>query len=140
MGKLHYIQYNSSLIDYARENRKNATRQEWIFWNMVLKHKKFHWYKFRRQKNIWSFILDFYCPKLLLWIEIDGWYHNETQIYDKVRDSEIYKKGIVVVRFTNEEINRNLEWVILCLEEIIVDRERELWIFSPDRGSCSAEG
>lgn len=138
MGKLHYIQYNSSLIDYARENRKNATRQEWIFWNMVLKHKKFHWYKFRRQKNIWSFILDFYCPKLLLWIEIDGWYHNETQIYDKVRDSEIYKKGIVVVRFTNEEINKNLEWVILCLEEIIVDRERKLWIFSPDRGSCSA--
>ena len=140
MGKLHYIQYNSSLIDYARENRKNATRQEWIFWNMVLKHKKFHWYKFRRQKNIWSFILDFYCPKLLLWIEIDGWYHNETQIYDKVRDSEIYKKGIVVVRFTNEEISKNLEWVILCLEEIIVDREKKLWIFSPDRGSCSAEG
>ena len=106
----------------------------------MLKHKKFHWYKFRRQKTIWSFILDFYCPKLLLWIEIDGWYHNETQIYDKVRDSEIYKKGIVVVRFTNEEINKNLEWVILCLEEIIVDREKKLWISSPDRGSCSAEG
>jgi len=139
MKKVRYIPYNSSLIDYAKENRKYATRQEWIFWNIVLKHKNFHWYKFRRQKTIWSFILDFYCPKLLLWIEIDGWYHNETQIYDKVRDSEIYKKGIVIVRFTNKEINNNLEWVILCLEEIIVEREKKLWFFSPDKGSCSVE-
>ena len=140
MEKVRYIPYNSSLIDYAKENRKYATRQEWIFWNVVLKHKKFHWYKFRRQKTIWSFILDFYCPKLLLWIEIDGWYHNETQIYDKLRDSEIYKKGIIIVRFKNEEINKNIEWVISCLEEIIVDREKKLWISSTDRGSCSAEG
>ena len=139
MKKVRYIPYNSSLIDYAKENRKYATRQEWIFWNIVLKHKNFHWYKFRRQKTIWSFILDFYCPKLLLWIEIDGWYHNETQIYDKVRDSEIYKKGIVIVRFTNKEINNNLEWVILCLEEIIVEREKKLWFFSPDKGSCSVK-
>ena len=132
MDKLWYIQYNSSLIDYAKENRKFATRQEWIFWHLVLKQKKFHWYKFRRQKVIWSYILDFYCPKLLLWIEIDGWYHNERQVYDKVRDSEIYRKWILVIRFTNEEINKNLEWVISDLEEKIVDREKELWIFSPD--------
>ncbi len=141
MEKLHYIQYNSSLIDYAKENRKNATRQEWVFWNLVLKQKKFCWYKFRRQKVVGSFILDFYCSKLLLWIEIDGWYHNERQTYDKVRDSEIYRKWILVIRFTNEEINKNLWWVVSYLKEKIKEREQSLWIFfSPDRGSCSAEG
>lgn len=137
MEKICYIQYNSSLIDYAKENRKFATRQEGIFWNLVLKQKKFRWYKFRRQKVIWSFILDFYCPKLLLWIEIDGWYHNKTQTYDKIRDSEIYRKWISIIRFSNEEINKNLEWVISYLEEKIIDREKILWFSSPDRGSCS---
>lgn len=128
MDLLWYIPYNTSLTDYAKENRKQSTKQEWIFWNLVLKKKKFFWYKFRRQKVIWSFILDFYCSKLLLWIEIDGWYHNETQDYDEVRDSEINKRWIAVIRFTNEDIDRNLEWVVCELEEIIKEREKELWI------------
>ena len=128
MDFLWYIPYNTSLTDYAKENRKQSTKQEWIFWNLVLKKKNFFWYKFRRQKVIWSFILDFYCSKLLLWIEIDGWYHNETQDYDEVRDSEINKRWIAVIRFTNEDIDRNLEWVVYELEEIIKEREKELWI------------
>ncbi len=128
MDFLWYIPYNTSLTDYAKENRKQLTKQEWIFWNLVLKKKNFFWYKFRRQKVIWSFILDFYCSKLLLWIEIDGWYHNETQDYDEVRDSEINKRWIAVIRFTNEDIDRNLEWVVYELEEIIKEREKELWI------------
>lgn len=128
MDFLWYIPYNTSLTDYAKENRKHSTKQEWVFWNLVLKKKQFMWYKFRRQKVIWSFILDFYCPKLLLWIEIDGGYHDETQDYDEVRDSEINKKWIAVIRFLNEDIDRNLEWVIYSLEEIIKDREKDLWI------------
>ena len=126
MDFLWYIPYNTSLTDYAKENRKHSTKQEWIFRNLVLKKKQFLWYKFRRQKVIWSFILDFYCPKLLLWIEIDGWYHNERQDYDEVRDLEINKRWIAVIRFTNEEIDRNLEWVIYDLEDIIKERENDL--------------
>ena len=84
MKNLNFIEYNRCFRDYARENRKNQTKQEWIFWNMVLKDKKFIWYKFTRQKPIWSFILDFYCSKLLLWIEIDGWYHQKRIEYDKL--------------------------------------------------------
>jgi len=126
MKKYKFIPYNSSLIEYAKTNRKLATRQEWIFWNMILKDKKFHKYKFRRQKVIWSFILDFYCPELLLWIEIDWWYHNERQDYDVCRDSEIHKKWIKILRFTNNEIDKNLEWVVYFLEDEI--KEREKWI------------
>ena len=65
---------------------------------------------------------------MLLWIEVDGWYHNERQDYDKVRDSEIYKNWIKIVRFTNIEIDKNLEWVIDCLHDIIKDRAITLWI------------
>ena len=130
MDFLWYIPYNTSLTDYAKINRKLSTRQEWIFWNLVLKKKNFFCFKFRRQKVIWSFILDFYCSKLLLWVEIDGWYHNDTQDYDEVRDSEIRKRWIMVVRFTNDDIDTNLEWVIYNLKETIKEREKELWINS----------
>lgn len=74
-----FIQYNTNLTDYARENRKFFTKAEWLF-RWVCRDRKIMWYKFRRQKVIDSFILDFYCSELKLWIEIDGWYHNETQV------------------------------------------------------------
>jgi very-short-patch-repair endonuclease len=64
--ELPYLEYNRSLVSYAKENRKKPTRTEGIFWNVVLKNKKFYGYKFRRQKVIGSFILDFYCAQLLL--------------------------------------------------------------------------
>jgi len=126
MDELDYVEYNRSLVEYARENRKNPTKQEYIFRKLVLKDKKFLWYKFTRQKAISSFILDFYCSKLLLWIEIDGWYHNERGVYDLVRDSEIYKKWILVIRFTNEEVDNNLDWIVEYLKDIVKKRVSDL--------------
>lgn len=124
-----FLNYNSSLLDYAKDHRKNATKAEWIFWHVILKKKQFLWYKFRRQKVIWSFILDFYCSKLFLWIEIDGWYHNDVQDYDDERSIWLNSKyWIKTVRFTNEEIENNMEWVVLYLEDIIRDREKDLWL------------
>jgi len=124
--KLSFIEYNRSLKDYARENRKNPTKQEWIIWELLLKNKQFLWYKFTRQKPIWAFILDFYCAELLLWIEIDGWYHNETKSYDTDRDSEIYSKWILIVRFTNEEIDSDLPWIIDYLKSTVWERLKKL--------------
>lgn len=124
--ELPFIPYNTSLTEFARQNRKTPTKTEWIFWHLVLKNKNFLWYKFRRQKVVWSFILDFYCSKLLLWIEIDGWYHNEQTDYDEMRDEMIKKYWIQVVRFTNEDIEKNLEWVMIRLEEVIQKRESYL--------------
>lgn len=128
MNFLWYIHYNQSLLGYSRHNRKNQTRQEWLFWNLVLKNKKFMWYKFTRQKPIWSFILDFYCSKLLLWIEIDGWCHDENQEYDKRRDSEIQHHWIKVIRFKNEEIEKNFNWVIWKLWIAIKEIEKNNWV------------
>ena len=97
-----------------------------MLWHLVLKNKQLLGYKFRRQKVVHSFILDFYCSKLLLGIELDGGYHNETQEYDEERSKVIAQYGIKIVRFCNEEIEKNLEGVILALEEIIQERVREM--------------
>lgn len=126
-GGVDFIEYNRGLTEYAQENRKNPTEVEKKFWYLVLKKKKLFWYRFRRQKIISSFILDFYCPELLLWIELDGWYHNNRVDYDRYRDAEIYKKWILVVRFKNEDIEKNLSWVISELEEIITTRKKFLY-------------
>jgi len=119
--KIKFIEYNRGYIDYAKQNRKKSTKVENIFWQ-IIKNRKILWYKFRRQKVIWPFILDFYCSELLLWIELDGWYHNDRIDYDSTRDSEIYKKWILVIRFRNEDIEKNITWVIIELEQIIKER------------------
>ncbi len=67
---------------------------------------------------------------MLLWIEIDGWYHDEFQDYDDERSNQLYDNyWIKIIRFTNDEIENNMEWVILYLEEIIKYREKELWLW-----------
>ena len=129
MDPYKFLNYDSSLLDYAKENRTQSTKTEWIFWNLILKKKQELWYKFRRQKVIWPYILDFYCSKLFLWIEIDGSYHDETQDYDEERSIWLNSKyWIKIVRFTNDEIEKNLDWVAQYLEDIIRDREKELWL------------
>ena len=122
---LPYIPYNSANKDYARFNRKNPTKAESLFWNYILKWDK-TWFRFVRQKSLLWFIADFYCSKLLLVIEIDWWYHKETWKDDKNREMFMKEKWIKTIRFTNEEIEKNLEWVAQYLMEYIENRKKEL--------------
>ncbi len=124
-NKRIFVEYNRGYIEYAKENRRFSTYVERLF-RWIARNRKLLGYKFKRQKTIWPFILDFYCSELLLWVELDGGYHNETVGYDRQRDAEIYKKGVLVVRFRNEDIERNLWWVISELEEIIKERHKIL--------------
>ena len=123
---LPYLEYNRSLISCARENRKNPTKAEGLFRNVVLKDKKFWGYKFRRQKVVDSFILDFYCAQLLLWIEVDWRYHNNEQQrqYDRMREECMRNHRILIVRFTNEDIEKDLISVVNELEAVINDRKQ----------------
>lgn len=86
MTNKKYVFYDWSNKDYAKANRKNMTKYEWLVRHTILKQKK-TWYKRVRQKMIGSYICDFYCSELLLCIEIDGKYHNHTQkIWSHQRD------------------------------------------------------
>lgn len=128
MNQFRFNPYKVGLVDFAKSHRKHPTKAESLFW-WVVRNKKMFGYKFKRENAIWNFILDFYCSELLLWIEIDGWYHNETQDYDEERSLRLYEKyKIKVVRFTNDDIEKNLQWVILYLGDVIKDREKELWL------------
>ena len=125
---LPFVPYNTSLREYAKENRLqvNLTKTEALFWNIVLKHDKTG-YRFLRQKIISSFILDFYCSRLRLGIEIDGWYHQEQEAYDIHRTEVLKDCGIKVIRYTNDDVEYYLNWVIEDLKEEIKIREQELF-------------
>ena len=78
-------------------------------------------YRVHRQRPIDKFIVDFYCPKLKLVIEIDGYIHytENAQEYDLQRTEILEGYGLKVIRFTNEEVLQNLAGVIALIEELI---------------------
>jgi len=101
----------------ARALRKEMTRAEKLLWQ-ELRNKKLKGFKFRRQHPISFYIVDFYCHKLKLVIEVDGLYHDneEQQIKDKKRTAAIERHGLHIIRFTNEEVFTNLKGVLEKIE------------------------
>lgn len=128
MDVLPFIPYNTSLKDYAKHHRfqPNLTKAEALFWNIVLKYDKTG-YRFLRQKIINSFILDFYCSKLRLGIEIDGAYHQRQKEYDAHRTEVLSKCGVKIIRYTNDDIQYRLNSVMKDLKEEIQIREKEVF-------------
>ena len=111
--KIPYIPYDKNLVSRARELRKETTPAEDIFWNKVLKNKKLQHLKFTRQKPLDHFIVDFYCAKLSVVIEIDGVIHNFQKVRDDERDTILKEKfGLKIIRYTNEEVLNSTEKVI----------------------------
>ena len=117
--------YNKHLKEYSQHNRKHQTEAEWKFWNLVLK-KDMTWYRFLRQKPIWNYILDFYCDRLKLWIEIDDKSHDWKWEEDEERTKYLNNLWIKIIRYTNEDINYRLDGVMLDLEEKLNERHKEL--------------
>lgn len=109
-----------------RELRKNSTTAERILWKH-LKAKRFSNLKFRRQYSIGKFVIDFYCPKHKLAIELDGSVHemDEIKVYDDERENIINTFGISFLRFINEEVYINLENVLNLIKIKIENLERE---------------
>ncbi|MBT3858010.1 MAG: endonuclease domain-containing protein [Nitrospina sp.] len=88
--------------------RTQPTPAEKLFWKQL---KAMPFYKslaFNRQKPVGSYIVDFYCHKLRLVIEIDGHSHGETRaiVSDQKRTKILESKGLTVSRFTNAEVEK----------------------------------
>jgi len=107
---LPYIPYNRSNADRAKSMRKKMTKAEQRMRFEILKKRPL-WYKFIRQKMIWSYILDFYCSKLLLAIEVDGSSHINKEDYDASRSSYLNDLWIQVLRYANDDVMSNTEKV-----------------------------
>lgn len=122
--KIGNLKYLEELRTLSRNNRKNPTISEKIFWKL-LSYKKLN-LKFLRQKPMGKFILDFYCSKLLLAIEIDGDSHDNKKYLDKERDLYLERRGIKTIRFKNQEILSDLDLVKSKLLIMIENRKKEL--------------
>ncbi len=105
---LGFLPYNKNLTTLARENRKNPTRAEIAILNKVLRMRQFAAYKFLRQKPISNFIVDFYCSALHLVIEIDGDSHGEMVGYDSRRTGILNAHGLTGIRYTNDDVLKNI--------------------------------
>ena len=112
--------YNDKSLKVTRQClRRKMPAPEIILW-MKLKNGQIG-YKFRRQHGIKNYIVDFYCPRKKLVIEIDGENHYiiNNQEKDQARDSELIKLNIRVLRFTNKEIMENIDGVMDKIMETI---------------------
>lgn len=107
------LQYNKNLKQYSRELRKGMTNAEILLWSKI-KNKQLKNYQFYRQKIVGDFIVDFYCPKAKLIIELDGGQHYsvEGKQKDLQRDTYLTSLGLKVLRFSDSEVLSNLDGVL----------------------------
>ncbi len=112
------VAYNPYLKEKARELRNNSTLGEILLWKR-LRGKQLYGFDFHRQKPILNYIVDFYCYKLKLIIEVDGYSHNIKTEEDKQRDIELTELGFTVLRFPEGEIRHNLDLVLNSLSIVI---------------------
>lgn len=122
------IPYNSNLKMLARKLRNDSTLGEVLLWN-ELKNKQFYGYDFHRQKPLLNYIVDLYCYELELVIEIDGLYHNweEQGSRDVLRDNELSSYGLTVLRFTEQEVRKNMQDVLRTIELHVVNRNPNIF-------------
>jgi very-short-patch-repair endonuclease len=105
----------------AKELRRYETESEKRFWAKLCRNQLIG-LKFRRQHPINRFIVDFYCVKIKLVIEVDGNIHEipENKVYDIGRSQILNDFGIKVIRFTNEEFIEDIEKVIKNIEKNVI--------------------
>jgi very-short-patch-repair endonuclease len=110
-----------SVFRNAGQLRKKMTESESKLW-AFLKEQPFG-YKFRRQHPIHIYVLDFYCHKLKISIEVDGGYHNSKEqiVKDLKRSRYLESMTITEFRFTNAEVLNDFEDLKNKLKDIIND-------------------
>ena len=112
------LYYNGGNISKAKQLRKNATPQENHLWYDFLRHYPI---RFQRQKAIDQFIADFYCHAAKLILEIDGLQHYEpnNKQYDDFRTERLQEYELTVIRFTNQQIDKNFEGVCAFIDKTV---------------------
>ncbi len=119
------IDITHELVERATTMRKASTPEEGKLWHLYL--KKFE-PRFKRQVVIGPYIVDFYCSKLNLIIEIDGEQHffEENLDYEKRREDFLQKEGYKLLRFYNSDINKKLNDTETMIYHSCIDRAKDL--------------
>ena len=103
--------YNGNYTSLARALRKNMTLEEKKLWYACLSLLPI---TAHRQKNVGNYIVDFYIPKNLVVVELDGSQHfgKAHKQADSVRDENLKSLGITVLRYSNSVINNDFGLVV----------------------------
>jgi len=119
INDMHYSS-NPFAFEKAKEFRKKMTDVESLLWES-LRNNQFLGLKFRRQHPISRFVVDFYCHKYKLVIELDGNIHDlpDARINDKNREDELKAIGLNIIRFRNTEITENLKASLEKIKETV---------------------
>jgi very-short-patch-repair endonuclease len=115
----HLSRYTKSLIPNSRKLRRDMTDAERKLWSLLRNNQL--GVKFRRQVPYDLYILDFYCVKAKLVIEVDGAQHftSDGKRRDEIRDADLRRDGLEVLRFMNAEVLTNSEGVEQAIFETL---------------------
>ena len=113
-----WIEYNPRLKQIARKLRNEMTLSEILLWKQI-KGKQLLGYDFHRQKPINEYVVDFYCPRLKLVLEIDGDSHEGKEEADKIRQEKLESLGLTVMRFWDWDVKSNVDGIVDQLREWI---------------------
>ena len=115
------MRHNKNLTRLSQKLRREMTKEEQQLWYRFLRKYPI---QFKRQSTCGQYILDFYCPKAKLAIELDGSYHSysETAENDKKRAEYLNSIGICVMRFPNRDIWQNLDRVCNQIDFMVKKR------------------
>lgn len=122
----HRHRIHPTIRQFARELRQPQTPAEATIWHHL--RNRSLGYKFRRQHPIDYFIIDFYCARAKLLIEIDGESHmkKSQKEYDQARTEYLETRGYKVIRFTNGDVRYNVQSVVTRIIETVEARIKEV--------------
>ena len=121
---IHAFRYTKELKPTAQKLRREMTPEEWHLWYDCLKKYPV---QFRRQKQIGIYIVDFYCAKAKLVIELDGagHYTQEGLTWDRARTTYMEELGLKVLRFENVRIREAFMDVCKEIDDIVKERTEQ---------------
>jgi cyclase len=112
---------SNRIFSNAKELRNRETFAEKLLWSR-LRNKQLG-YHFRRQHPISNYIVDFFCFQLKLVVEVDGSIHADkiVQFEDQEKMKSLISFGLEVIRFTNDEVIKNVDAVVDIIKKKIID-------------------
>ena len=115
-----FLYNHKSLRDRRRDLRNNQTSAEKLLWKYI-SHDKILGLSFLRQYSVGPYVLDFYCSKIRLGIEVDGEIHNkeERKVYDQDRDKYLRNLDVDTIRFWNDDVLNDIKSVLDKLQNKI---------------------
>ena len=113
--------------DTRKELRNNLTKGEIILWQN-LKGSQLGGFKFRRQRSVQDFVVDFYCPEIKLAVEVDGQTHGFEEVFarDQWRQKIIEQEKVIFKRYTSNDIFNNLDQTLEDLYQTCLELKKDI--------------